>query len=61
MDIYQFTTSVTKDKRLPIYVFYGDEEFFIHIALTAIKNALLKDTDRALSLFEYEEMIRTAV
>ncbi len=54
MDIYQFTTSVTKDKRLPIYVFYGDEEFFIHIALTAIKNALLKDTDRALSLFEYE-------
>ncbi len=54
MDIYQFSTSVAKDKSLPIYVFYGDEEFFTHIALTAVKNAFLKDADRTLSLFEFE-------
>ena len=53
MDVYQFKTLMTKDKKFPIYVFFGDEEFFIHEALSAVKANLLKDSDPSIALIEF--------
>ncbi len=54
MDIYQFKTSLKKDKKFPISVFFGEEGFFIREALTAVKVHLLKDTDPGLALVELQ-------
>lgn len=54
MDVYQFKTLMHKDETFPIYVFYGDEEFFIHEALSSVKANLLKDTDPSLALVEFK-------
>jgi len=54
MDIYQFKALLEKDKKFPLYVFYGDEEFFINEALSAVKTHALKDTDPSLSLIEFK-------
>jgi DNA polymerase-3 subunit delta len=53
MDIYQFKNLMNKDKTFPIYVFFGDEEFFIHEALSAVKANLLKDSDPSMALIEF--------
>lgn len=37
MDIYQFKNLMAKENKYPIFVFFGDEEFFIHEALSAVK------------------------
>ncbi|MCF6158086.1 MAG: DNA polymerase III subunit delta [wastewater metagenome] len=47
-------TQRLKGKILPIYVFFGNEEFFIHEALSAVKACLLRGTDPAISLVEFE-------
>ncbi len=52
MDVYQSKTLLEKGSKFPIYVIYGDEDFFIHDMLTSLKNNSLKDTDRSLSLVE---------
>lgn len=49
MDIHKL-----KDKTYPIYVFFGDEGFFIHESLSTVKTYLLKDTDPSISLIEFE-------
>ncbi|TLD43425.1 MAG: DNA polymerase III delta subunit [Candidatus Jettenia ecosi] len=49
MDIHQH-----KDKIFPIYVVFGDEEFFIREALSSLKAHLLKDTDPTISLVEFK-------
>lgn len=49
MDVHQF-----KDKIFPIYVFFGDEEFFIREALSSLKAYLLKDIDPTISLVEFK-------
>lgn len=49
MDIHQL-----KEKVFPIYVFFGDEEFFIHEALSTVKACLLRDSDPGVSLIEFE-------
>lgn len=54
MDIYQFKDLMNKGKSFPVYVFYGDEEFFIHEALSAVKANSLKDVDPSVSLVEYK-------
>ncbi len=54
MDIYQFKALLEKDKKFPIYVFYGDEDFFINEASLAVKTHSLKDTDPSLSLVEFK-------
>jgi len=54
MDIYQFKVLLDKDKKFPIYVFYGDEDFFIHEACSAVKTHSLKDTDPSISLVEFK-------
>ncbi|MDO8140676.1 MAG: hypothetical protein Q6358_04185, partial [Candidatus Brocadiales bacterium] len=54
MDIYQFKALLDKDKKFPIYVFYGDEDFFINEACSAVKAHSLKDTDPSLSLVEFK-------
>ena len=54
MDIYQFKALLEKDKIFPIYVFFGDEEFFISEALSAVKAHSLKDTDPSISLVEFK-------
>ena len=54
MDIYQFKALLEKDKKFPIYVFYGDEDFFINEALFAVKAHSLKDTDPSISLVEFK-------
>ncbi|MBU6392071.1 MAG: DNA polymerase III subunit delta [Planctomycetes bacterium] len=54
MDIYQFKSSVGKGTPLPIYVFSGDEEFFIHEALSAVKAHLLRGNDSTtMALIEF--------
>lgn len=52
MDVYQFKTLMKKDKKFPMYVFFGDEEFFIHEALSAVKANVLKDSDPSIALIE---------
>lgn len=54
MDIYQFKALLEKDKKFPIYVFYGDEDFFINEAYSAVKTHSLKGTDPSLSLVEFK-------
>ena len=54
MDIYKFKALLEKDKKFPIYVFYGDEDFFINEAYSAVKTHSLKDTDPSLSLVEFK-------
>lgn len=53
MDIYQFKTLMNKGKTFPVFVFFGDEEFFIHEALSATKANLLKDKDPSIALIEF--------
>ena len=53
MDIYQFKALLEKDKKFPIYVFYGDEDFFINEAYLAVKAHSLRDTDPSISLVEF--------
>lgn len=53
MDIYQFRTLMNKDNKLPVFVFFGDEAFFIHEALSAVKANVLKDCDPTLALIEF--------
>ncbi len=53
MDIYQFRNLMGKEKKYPIFVFFGDEEFFIHEALSAVKANLLKGSDPSLALIEF--------
>ena len=53
MDVYQFKSLMNKGKTFPVFVFYGDEEFFIHEALTAAKANLLKDKDPGIALIEF--------
>ncbi len=52
MDIGNLKTLMEKSKIVPIYVFFGDEEFFIHEALSVVKSQLLKDADPSLALVE---------
>ncbi len=52
MDINGLKDLTEKNKVSPIYVFSGDEEFFIREALSTVKLHLLKDTDPSLSLVE---------
>ena len=54
MDIFQFKALLEKDKKFPIYVFYGDEDYFINEACLAVKTHSLKDTDPSLSLVEFK-------
>src|SRR3972149_4471234 len=54
MDIYQFKALLDKDKKFPIYVFYGDEEFFTSEALLTVKAHSLKGTDPSISLVEFK-------
>ena len=54
MDIHPFKDLMNKGKSFPVYVFFGDEEFFIHEALCAVKANSLKDTDTSLSLVEFK-------
>jgi len=54
MDIYQFKTVLEKDKKFPIYVFFGDEEFFINEALLTVKAHSLKGADPSISLVEFK-------
>src|SRR3990167_1631773 len=54
MDIYQFKALLEKDKKFPIYVFFGDEEFFISEALLTVKAHTLKGTDFSISLIEFK-------
>jgi len=54
MDIYQFKALLEKDKKFPIYVFFGDEEFFISEALLTVKAHTLKGTDPSISLIEFK-------
>ncbi|MFO0795641.1 MAG: DNA polymerase III subunit delta [Candidatus Brocadiaceae bacterium] len=53
MDIYQLKDLLHKEKTFPVFVFFGDEEFFIHEGLSTVKTHLLKDTDVNLSLIEF--------
>ena len=53
MDVYQFKALLDKNKSFPIYVFFGDEEFFIHEALSAVKANSLKNNDPSISLIEF--------
>ncbi|OQY97461.1 MAG: DNA polymerase III subunit delta [Candidatus Brocadia sp. UTAMX2] len=53
MDIYQLKTLMNKGKTFPIFVFFGDEAFFIHEALSATKTNLLKDNDPSIALIEF--------
>ena len=54
MDIYQFKDLMNKGKSFPVYVFYGDEELFIHEALSAVKANSLKGVDSSMALVEFE-------
>lgn len=54
MDIFQFKALLEKDKKFPIYVFYGDEDYFINEACLAVKTHSLKDADPSLSLVEFK-------
>src|SRR3989304_7499913 len=54
MDIYQFKALLEKDKKFQIYVFYGDEEFFINEAYSAVKTHSLKGADPSISLVEFK-------
>ncbi|HHT9135622.1 MAG TPA: DNA polymerase III subunit delta [Candidatus Wunengus sp. YC60] len=54
MDIHPFKDLMNKGKSFPVYVFYGDEEFFINEALCAVKANSLKDTDTSLALVEFK-------
>ena len=53
MDIYQFRTLMNKNKEFPVYVFYGDEGFFIHEAISALEANYFKEGDNVLALFEF--------
>ncbi len=53
MDVYQFKALMSKGKTFPVYVFFGDEVFFIHEALSAVKAHLLKDSDPRMALTEF--------
>lgn len=53
MDVYQFKALMNKDKTFPVYVFFGDEEFFIHEALSAVKTNVFKDGDPGMALVEF--------
>lgn len=54
MDIYQFKTVMNKGKKFPIFVFFGDEEFFIHEVLSSVKANVLKDIDSSIALIEFD-------
>jgi len=54
MDIYQFKALMDKGKTHPIYVFWGDEEFFIHQALETARIKLLKDADPTVATVEFQ-------
>ncbi|TVL99412.1 MAG: DNA polymerase III subunit delta [Candidatus Brocadia sp. WS118] len=53
MDIYQFKTLMNKGKSFPVFVFYGDESFFVHEALSAVKAHVLKGSDPGIALIEF--------
>ncbi len=52
MDVCDLKAVIEQDRPSPIYVLFGDEEFFIHEALTTVKAHVLKDIDPSLSLVE---------
>lgn len=45
MDIQELKTSIAKKKDCPVFVVFGNEEFFIKEAVTTIKAALIADND----------------
>lgn len=54
MDIYQFKTFMSKGQTHPMYVFFGDEEYFVHEALATAKTCLLKGADKNVALIEFK-------
>ena len=52
MDVYQFKALKDAEKKAPIYVIFGDEEFFVHEALSSVKAHIFKGTDPGMSLVE---------
>ena len=54
MDFLSFKESFDKGKTLPIYLIYGEEDFFVHEALSLIKSRVLKGEESEVSLVEME-------
>lgn len=54
MDFLRFKESFDEGKTLPIYLIYGEEDFFIHEALSLIKSRVLKGEESEVSLVEME-------
>ncbi|MBM4055344.1 MAG: DNA polymerase III subunit delta [Planctomycetes bacterium] len=52
MDIQELKTSIAKNKNYPVFVIFGDEEFFVKEALTTIKNALSDNSDPSSPVIE---------
>lgn len=54
MDFLIFKRSFEKTEPLPVYVVYGEEEFFIHEAVSLIKSRILGKEESGVSLIEME-------
>lgn len=54
MDFLLFKRSFGKAELLPVYVVYGEEEFFIHEAVSLIKSRVLGEEEAEVSLIEME-------
>ncbi|MFQ5863371.1 MAG: DNA polymerase III subunit delta [Candidatus Brocadiales bacterium] len=54
MDFLHFKQSFEKAKVLPVYVVYGEEEFFIHEAVSLIRSRVLGKEESGVSLIEME-------
>lgn len=52
MDFQHFKESFKKTKLLPMYVIYGEEEFFVHEAVSLIRARILEREDAGVSLTE---------
>ncbi|MEE9584351.1 MAG: DNA polymerase III subunit delta, partial [Candidatus Brocadiales bacterium] len=54
MDFLRFKQSFEKAKLLPVYAVYGEEEFFIHEAVSLIRSRVLGKEETGVSLIEIE-------
>lgn len=52
MNFERFKTSFEKAKLLPMYIIYGEEDFFVHEALVLLRTRILKDEGSEVSLAE---------
>ncbi len=55
MDFLHFKKSLKKAKLLPVYVIYGEEELFVHEAVSLIRSRVLGKEESDISLIEIDD------